>query len=1307
MGAEDDESYVHSGPLSFCQTLRNEDGMIHVTLSIVSDPVQHEAEHYVMHWGMTRGDQTTYIKPIPEMLPEGTPYREGKESVRTPFEDGTVFIDVDEKKAPSGIVFLIYIEASTGTREQWFKAERGGNFYFDLQSAFSEAEKKRRAKERFEAEQKAKQEKEAREKKLAEERRIKEEKLQKEKEEREKRKKLCEEYMDKELKRFSVKERKTYSFGDFGDIVYCSYGPANAPESDDPPPANVLLVTNIKIAGDPLILHWGIKVGRKGSWAEPPKECWPPQTTPKGDKRAVQTEFSDATDYVRALKLESLPNDCNGLMFVLYMPVDSKWLNRPGGGDMFISLKQTAALPGLDKKISEAAKRLAEDIVEKEMEYGSWTLMHRYNTGSYFAREVIGADEAAWALMYVWMRYSQLRVLDWQRNFNTKPRELSSAQMNFVTTMAAKYKELPKLRWIIRLVMSCVGRGGSGDLGQRIRDDILVILRHNRGWGHGSMMEQWHQKLHNNTNPDDVVICDALLAFWHSNGNIHEYWRVLGENSVTRERMAGYEQPITSEPDFPGHLKGTMIHELNQYGAILRAVHLGTDLNTILGKVHHCLSQEAKDKVNHYMHIRNENRPLIDMIRASAHARRDLHKHLENPYIPDDERRDAIFLDLALESDTRRVVEGGDLDGSLWAHLSAIRAAATGLAMSEGDLPSAAVLHNVENEMRQAIERIGFYGESEDVGLRAAAALNHARTCLTTVVDRYKTCFGNPAEALGRAFQADRHVVKIFVEEAVRGGPAYSLSTLIRKASPGVRRIARMGPYQVISPYDKETTGRVYCYEHLRESMGQTIEKGAVIIADFCDGDEDVPDGTRYVIIGSTVDVLSHVAVRARNEHHGLIACLDADELTELKTNEACLVKAKLEGETFKIEVLQESLKKSQSMSMNDLKMGMKRVKSKGLITPPSGLHAPPSGLTESTDTPGEAALLRKTSSQSLLSVSGVARKASVLPERLASAAWAIRPSEYDTEVVGSKSLNLQKLLALGLPDWIQVPKSITIPNGAMKKAFRAPENVKVYKEYVELRRLLAKAKANDVSLCPQLRQCVMRLSTPGGLADSLRGILDELGCEEIDESMPAAWEAVKGVWASIWNERAHLARRKLMLEVEDVDMAVLCQKVVDADYAFVIHTTNPVNSNEDEIYGEVVVGLGETLVSNSPGQALSFVTSKKNPGNPPMIKAYPSKSYALKGGAFIFRSDSNAEDLEGFAGAGLHDSISLQSPKKIDVDYSKDKIMNDDKFREELMGKVGAIGKAVEDTMGGFPQDIEGCFREGQYYIVQARPQV
>ncbi len=40
-------------------------------------------------------------------------------------------------------------------------------------------------------------------------------------------------------------------------------------------------------------------------------------------------------------------------------------------------------------------------------------------------------------------------------------------------------------------------------------------------------MEQWHQKLHNNTSPDDVVICEALLAHIDTGLDIGAYWSTL------------------------------------------------------------------------------------------------------------------------------------------------------------------------------------------------------------------------------------------------------------------------------------------------------------------------------------------------------------------------------------------------------------------------------------------------------------------------------------------------------------------------------------------------------------------------------------------------------------------------------------------------------------------------------------------------------------------------------------------------------------------------------------------------------------
>ena len=59
-------------------------------------------------------------------------------------------------------------------------------------------------------------------------------------------------------------------------------------------------------------------------------------------------------------------------------------------------------------------------------------------------------------------------------------------------------------------------------------------------------------------------------------------------------------------------------------------------------------------------------------------------------------------------------------------------------------------------------------------------------------------------------------------------------------------------------------------------------------------------------------------------------------------------------------------------------------------------------------------------------------------------------------------------------------------------------------------------------------------------------------------------------VWASKWNERAYFSTRKVKLDHDYLCMAVLVQEVVSADYAFVIHTTNPSSGDSSEIYTEV-----------------------------------------------------------------------------------------------------------------------------------------
>ena len=109
------------------------------------------------------------------------------------------------------------------------------------------------------------------------------------------------------------------------------------------------------------------------------------------------------------------------------------------------------------------------------------------------------------------------------------------------------------------------------------------------------------------------------------------------------------------------------------------------------------------------------------------------------------------------------------------------------------------------------------------------------------------------------------------------------------------------------------------------------------------------------------------------------------------------------------------------------------------------------------------------------------------------------------------------------------------------------------------------------------------------------------------------------------------------------------------------------------------------------------------------MVHSYANKPIELVTDCgFIFRSDSNSEDLPGFAGAGLFDSYAIEDEVQRRVSYSNDKMTTDASFRDQFMKKVGEIGEIIEQVYDGDPQDIEGAYStDGKFYVVQTRPQV
>ena len=371
-----------------------------------------------------------------------------------------------------------------------------------------------------------------------------------------------------------------------------------------------------------------------------------------------------------------------------------------------------------------------------------------------------------------------------------------------------------------RFIMATIGRGGDGDVGQRIRDEILVVQRNNNCMG--GMMEEWHQKLHNNTSPDDVPICEALLKFIAADCDISVYWDHLHANGITKERMASYDRKICGEPSFkPDQYEG-LTRDLKEYLRTLKAVHSGADLDSAAENVmgYHqdaCKGKEinmppvtevATDRMRTLLHsarFRDPGEPLHSM-EAMLEARRELWNWTRPGGADNSRLKDVIYLDLALESAVRQVVE---------ANLSsmATRAPVDVLKMTGLALENLALSSGGNDELVICLQQWqGVVGSAmnggNDWALQAKSVVDRVNNALGEVSQRYINALQPTAHAMGGRLGVDGHVLDIFSEEVVRGTPAAPLSQRLRALDPRLREMSNMGSWSIVSPSKPRATSR-------------------------------------------------------------------------------------------------------------------------------------------------------------------------------------------------------------------------------------------------------------------------------------------------------------------------------------------------------------------------------------------------------------------------------------------------------------------------------------------------------------------
>ncbi len=995
----------------------------------------------------------------------------------------------------------------------------------------------------------------------------------------------------------------------------------------------ITLLTDIQ---GPLILHWGAAYNSRHEWVLPPSSMHPAGTI-VFQNSAAQTPFSD-NDGIRRLILEVPGKEApTGILFVLKQSDTGRWIKEKGQ-NFFIPV----TVPSEQKAFSDSPglASLADKIIENEMGRNSWTLMHRFNL-CYDLLDGLGRNNVdGIALIYVWLRFSYIRQLEWQRNYNTKPRELGHAINRLTDKLAGRYIDEPAEREFIRLIMTTLGTGRDA---QRVRDEILEIMhRHHIKESAGHFMEEWHQKLHNNATPDDIVICEAYLAFLASDGNIDIFYKRLEAGGVTRERLESYERPITSEPAFIPHLKEALIHDFEHFLGILREVHTGADLATAIHTAGYLFGADMHSLIDYVLIHRNDPGEQWTIVPEKIiEARRliagRLGEHQSNV-------RDLLFLDLALEDSFRAVVEKNPdpkLNIDQLAELTLMSLENLCISTPDGEFESCLAYW----------KRLGKLPGSVTLrSLQAKAVVDRLQRGLGNFIDRYHQLLQPKAESLGKAFHAASWSVTLFAEEVVRGRPAFVLSVLLRKLDTLLRKSADLGNWQVISL--NSGSGVIETVSHLKSIQGRSFTSPAVIVADNIEGNEEIPKGVIALITPVSVDVLSHLAVRARNARILFAVCYDFDVIEKLKSMRG--VRTRLSVSKAGDVVFEESTEDMKTQSPHKLPP---HIKTSGMPRPVFGVYA-------------------------------------------------VSMVDFNDKNTGGKSNNLKRMHGK-LPDWIHLPASAALPFGVFEKVLAWPPNKELAERHGELLRRLQEETENSLpDLLENIKKTILALECPGELFSQLCTVMENSGIgrpADWPEKWEDAWTCIKSVWGSKWNERAYLSRKANGIPHEYLMMAVLIQRVVEADYSFVIHTANPFTNNTDEVYAEIVLGLGEALVANYPGRALSFSCVKDS--REPRLLSLPGKSVGLFGGGLVFRSDSNGEDLAGFAGAGLYDSFMLPEPAKITLNYTEEALVWDDAFRNKFLLNIADIGASVEKALRG-PQDIEGAYSDGQYYVVQSRPQ-
>ncbi len=536
----------------------------------------------------------------------------------------------------------------------------------------------------------------------------------------------------------------------------------------------------------------------------------------------------------------------------------------------------------------------------------------------------------------------------------------------------------------------------------------------------------------------------------------------------------------------------------------------------------------------------------------------------------------------------------------------------------------------------------GFDPTRRFLSLRLKATLDRVRRLTEDYTDRILLLFPPLVTDLGQALGVAGHAIQAFSEGDIRGNLVFQLSRLTEAVQRDMTALLNLPPWEGVAPGESSgTLIRCPSLDGLR-----SMDRAVIVLLESAQGDEEIPNQVRGILLAHPIPRLSHLGVRARQAG---VPFAISDDRSRLSPFEALLnrpVRLQITGDQVS-------------------------------MAPASAGRAPEPQA-------------------------GGRRKPPVPPVQLSPEGRLTPLGEARVENCGAKATAAARLRALAKESQglFQAPRGLVLPFGAMEHQLgQTPE---LEKEYRRHRAALQSdgPGAPDDSL-EALRRILLRLPPPREItkqieqffgADTPLAVRSSASGEDLDNlagaglydslvGVPPARSdgAVQRVWASLWNRRAAMSRSQNGIDHAAIHMAVLIQELVEPELSFIMHTADPVKGNPEQAWVELAVGLGETLASAAqPGSPYRLLCDRRT--GQASLEACASFSLALK-------------------------SAPGAQTKAERIDYTIIPLSADPGAAAALGARLSKIAEFLESAFGG-PQDVEGVVTGGDIHIVQTRPQ-